>query len=76
MFYVVYSEVSEEFSFEFEFHFVEESFLIHLRQKTVKYALAVSSEHVHVFLCSYWLLSFIKRLFLVFAGIFCNAYMC
>lgn len=52
MFYVVYSEVSEEFSFEFEFHFVEESFLIHLRQKTVKYALAVSSEHMHVFLCS------------------------
>lgn len=53
MFYVVYSDVFEKSSSEFEFHFVEESLLIYLRrQKTLKSAMAVSSENLHVFLCS------------------------
>lgn len=54
MFYVVYFEVSQEFSFEFEFHLVEESSLIQLRrQKPVKFSLAFNSKNLCVYLFSY-----------------------
>lgn len=42
MCYVAFSDASEEFSFAFEFHFVGESSLIHMRRQ--KNALAVCSE--------------------------------
>lgn len=42
MCYVAYSDVLEEFSFAFEFHFVGECSLIHMRKQ--KTALAVCSE--------------------------------
>lgn len=60
MFYVVYFEVSREFSFEFEFHLVEESSLTQLRrQKPVKFSLALSPKN----LCSI-------SLFLLMTGLY------